>query len=69
MTEEKQHFYPLVAGLRLAIAGDRPDLLLVELKTLEGEPSRFAMPKSVALKIGALINENANELTADRSAN
>ena len=57
-----------VAGIQLQIAPDRPDLLLVELKTLQG-PLRFAMPKSIALKVAAHIEENAMLLTPDRSAN
>jgi hypothetical protein len=56
-----------VAGLKIAIPKERPDLLLVEIKTLQG-PLRFSMPKGVALKVARSIAEEAEKLAADRSA-
>jgi hypothetical protein len=57
-----------VAGIRLTIPSDRPDLLLVELKTLQG-PLRFAMPQSIALAVARQIEDKAKLLKPDRSAN
>jgi hypothetical protein len=57
-----------VAGIVLRIPADRPDLLLVELKTIQG-PLRFSMPKGIALKVAASIAEKAEILAPDRSAN
>jgi len=57
-----------VAGIVLRIPADRPDLLLVELKTLQG-PLRFSMTLGIALKVADLIDEKAKLLTPDRSAN
>lgn len=69
MTEEQpaDPDFRAVAGLRIAIAPDRPDLLLVELKTLQG-PLRFSMPKGVALRVAKSIAEEAEKLAPDRSA-
>jgi hypothetical protein len=57
-----------VAGIVLTIPSDRPDVLLAELKTLQG-PLRFAMTRGTALKVAELIEEKAKLLTPDRSAN
>ncbi len=67
MAEDEPQFRA-VAGIVLHIPPDRPDLLLVELKTLQG-PLRFSMPKGIALKVAEHIEEKAKLLTADRSSN
>jgi hypothetical protein len=55
------HFYRAVAGITLTIPPDRPDLLLVELKTVQG-PLRFAMPQDIALQVAGAIGQKAKEL-------
>src|SRR5258705_7748416 len=55
-----------VSGLRIVIPHGRPDVMLVEIKTLYG-PVRLSMPKSIALKIGRSIAEEAEKLAPDRS--
>lgn len=67
MAEDEPQFRA-VAGIVVRIASDRPDLMLVELKTIQG-PLRFAMPKSIAVAVAKKISEIASELTPDRSAN
>ena len=57
-----------VAGIVTRIPPDRPDLLLVELKTLQG-PLRFSMPKSIALKVAQTIATSAEKVAPDRNAN
>ena len=65
MDQQKPEF-SAVAGYRIGPADERPDLLLVEIKTLEG-PLKFAMPKSIALAMARSIAEAATKLMPDRS--
>jgi hypothetical protein len=55
-----------VSGLRIVIPHGRPDVMLVEIKTLYG-PVRLSMPRSIALKVGRSIAEEAEKLAPDRS--
>jgi hypothetical protein len=57
-----------VTGTAIRIPPDRPDILLLELKTPHG-PFRFGMTQSLALKIAEDIRERAKLLRAVRSAN
>ena len=50
-----------VSGLRIIIPHGRPDVMLVEIKTLYG-PVRLSMPKSVALTVGRSITAEAEKL-------
>jgi hypothetical protein len=56
-----------VAGYVMGAAKDRPDLLLVEIKTLQG-PMRLSLTKGVALKLAASIAQEGAKLAPDRSA-
>jgi hypothetical protein len=56
-----------VAGFVMGTAKDRPDLLLVEIKTLQG-PMRLSLTKGVALKLAASIAQEGAKLAPDRSA-
>jgi hypothetical protein len=53
-----------VSGLRIVIPHGRPDVMLVEIKTLYG-PVRLSMPKSVALTVGRSIADEAEKLAPD----
>jgi hypothetical protein len=55
-----------VSGLRIVIPHGRPDMMLVEIKTLYG-PVRLSMPKSIALTVGRSIVEEAEKLAQDGS--
>lgn len=55
-----------VSGLRIVIPHSRPDVMLVEIKTLSG-PVRLSMPRSVALTVGRSIAAEAEKLAADGS--
>jgi hypothetical protein len=55
-----------VSGLRIVVPHGRPDVMLVEIKTLYG-PVRLSMPRSIALKVGRSIAEEAEKLAPDRS--
>lgn len=55
-----------VSGLRIVIPHGRPDVMLVEIRTLYG-PLRLSMPKSVALTVGRSITEEAEKLAPDGS--
>ena len=55
-----------VSGLRIVIPHGRPDVMLVEIKTLYG-PVRLSMPKSVALTVGRSIADEAEKLAPDGS--
>jgi hypothetical protein len=67
LAEEQQGsaYFPL-AGARFAIPGDRPDLMLVELKTDQG-PLRFSMSKMTALGFARSIAEEAEKLSPAQS--
>jgi hypothetical protein len=62
------HTFRAVAGLRIAYPSDRPDLLLVELKTLYG-PVRLSLTRGVAIRLAEEIAKAAEKLTPDRGAN
>ncbi|MCG2630460.1 hypothetical protein L6654_27895 [Bradyrhizobium sp. WYCCWR 13023] len=53
-----------VSGLRIVIPHGRPDVMLVEFKTLSGAV-RLSMPKSIALRVGQSIVEEAEKLAPD----
>ena len=53
-----------VSGLRIIIPHGRPDVMLVEIKTLYG-PVRLSMPKSVALTVARSIANEAEKLGPD----
>ena len=55
-----------VSGLRIVIPTGRPDVMLVEIKTLYG-PVRLSMPRSIALKVAEAIAEEAEKLAPNRS--
>jgi hypothetical protein len=55
-----------VSGLRIVVPHARPDMILVEIKTLYG-PIRLSMPRSIALKVAEAIAEEAQKLAPDRS--
>lgn len=67
MTEQEPQFRA-VAGLRIAVPKDRPDLMLLEIKTLQG-PVGLSMTKGMPLKFAKSIEEEAQKLAPDRSAN
>ena len=55
-----------VSGLRIVIPHSRPDVMLVEIKTLYG-PLRLSMLKSVALTVGQSIVDEAAKLAPEGS--
>ena len=55
-----------VSGLQIIIPHGRPDVMLVEIKTLCG-PVRLSMPKSAALTVGRSITAEAEKLAPDGS--
>jgi hypothetical protein len=64
---ENQHLFRAVANLRVAYPRDRPDLLLVELGTLQG-PVRLSLTKGIAVRLAEEIAKAAQKLAPDRSA-
>jgi len=67
LTEEVKGtaYFPL-NGANFAIPNDRPDLMLVELKTTQG-PMRFSMSEETALGLSRSIAEEAEKLSPARS--
>jgi hypothetical protein len=55
-----------VSGLRIVIPTSRPDVMLVEVKTLYG-PVRLSMPRNIALKVAEAIAKEAEKLAPDPS--
>jgi len=55
-----------VSGLRIVIPHGRPDVMLVEIKTLYGDV-RLSMLKSVARTVGRSIADEAEKLAPEGS--
>lgn len=64
---EDMHFREVV-GARIGIPPDRPDLLLIELRTPQGV-QRFSMPKNVAVDVGDNITKAAQNLAPAKPRN
>jgi len=52
--------FVVVAGFRAAVPPDRPDLLLLEIKTIDGAIVRFSMAKKDALMLGEQVTRVAS---------
>jgi hypothetical protein len=50
--QSEQHLFHAVSGFRTSVPPDRPDLLLLELKTLDTGIVRLSMTKDSALLFG-----------------
>ncbi len=57
---EGQHEFIAVAGFRASVPPDRPDLLLLEIKTADGAIARFSMAKDSARIFGQQIEKAAS---------
>jgi hypothetical protein len=55
-----------VSGLRIVVPHGRPDVMLVEIKTLYG-PVRLSIPQESIAKVGRSIAEEPEKLAPDRS--
>ena len=65
MTEDSSDYYRTVSGIALRVLPDRPDVLMLEIKTLHG-PFRFGMSQDMAVKVAGQINDHAKLLKAGR---
>ncbi len=65
MAQEPQ--FRAVAGVVFGIPPDRPDLLLMEVKTRQG-PIGLSMTKGIAKRLAAELAKAAEMLAPDRSA-
>jgi len=52
-----------VAGFRAAVPPDRPELLLLEIKTIDGAIVRFSMAKQDALTLGQQVIKVASPIS------
>ena len=52
-----------VAGVRAAVPPDRPELLLLEIKTIDGAIVRFSMAKQDALTLGQQVIKVASPIS------
>ena len=62
MTNEEQngqHLFHAVSGFRTSVPPDRPDLLLLELRTLDADIIRLSMTKESALLFGEEVQKAA----------
>jgi hypothetical protein len=50
--QSEQHIFHAVSGFRMSGPPDRPDLLLVELRTLDAGVVRLSMTKDSAVMLG-----------------
>ena len=59
--QSEQHLFHAVSGFRMSVPSDRPDLLLLELKTLDAGIVRLSMTKESALLFGQEVAKVAAE--------
>jgi hypothetical protein len=57
--EQKQHLFHAVSGFRTSAPPDRPDLLLLELRTLDADIIRLSMTKESALMFSEEVRKAA----------
>ena len=59
--QSEQHLFHAVSGFRASVPPDRPDLLLLELKSLDAGIVRLSMTKDSALLFGQEVTRAAAE--------
>jgi hypothetical protein len=59
--QRDQHLFHAVSGFRMSVPPDRPDLLLLELKTLDADIVRLSMTKESARLFGQEVAKAAAE--------
>jgi hypothetical protein len=59
--QSEQHLFHAVSGFRMSVPPDRPDLLLLELKTLDAGIVRLSITKESALLFGQEVAKVAAE--------
>ncbi len=59
--QNEQHLFHAVSGFRMSVPPDRPDLLLLELKTLDAGVVRLSMTKESAGLFGQEVAKAAAE--------
>ncbi|HET9413069.1 MAG TPA: hypothetical protein VFO74_02970 [Pseudolabrys sp.] len=59
--QSEQHLFHAVSGFRMSVPPDRPDLLLLELKTLDAGIVRLSMTKESAGLFGQEVAKVAAE--------
>jgi hypothetical protein len=59
--QSEQHLFHAVSGFRMSVPPDRPDLLLLELKTLDAGIVRLSMTKESARLFGQEVAKAAAE--------
>jgi hypothetical protein len=57
--QNEQHPFHAVAGFRMSVPPDRPDLLLLELKTIDAGIIRLSMTKESAVLFGQEVGNAA----------
>ena len=68
INDKSEPDFRAVTGSAIRIPPDRPDILLLELRTAHG-PFRFGLTQSLALEIAEDIRERAKLLKTARSPN
>jgi hypothetical protein len=61
MAHDNLDYYRTVGGIALRVLPDRPDVLIMEIKTQHG-PFRFGMSQDMAQKVAAQISDQAKRL-------
>jgi hypothetical protein len=57
--QNEQHMFHAVTGFRTSVPPDRPDLLLLELRTIDAGIVRLSMTKESALMFGEEVRKAA----------
>ncbi|HYC18901.1 MAG TPA: hypothetical protein VEC94_16970 [Pseudolabrys sp.] len=59
--QNEQHPFHAVAGFRTSVPPDRPDILLLELKTIDAGIIRLSMTKESAVLFGQEVGNAATK--------
>jgi hypothetical protein len=65
MAEDNSEDYRTVSGIALRVLPNRPDVLMLEIKTQHG-PFRFGMSQEMAVKVASQIGDYAKLLKQRR---
>lgn len=68
MSQPEEPTFHALAGLTVGFGKGRPDLVLVEVRTLTG-PLRFSMTGPQAAVLAEALREHAEKASPDRGAN
>ena len=67
MAQDNSDYYRTVSDIALRVLPDRPDVLMLEIRTKHG-PFRFGMSQEMAEKLAGEIGDHAKLLRPERQS-